>query len=138
MYARPKYCQEKFHTFTCWIPDISTQPKMHEFLASVGKWSANGGSSYQDLLVLLDFMEEIHNSPKPRAQGSSPCTPAETTAFGGGFFYGRISMVNWRFSHVYWENALSLAYLIAKKSSRSFRLLRDFSFTSIYIQTHLL
>ena len=38
-----------------------------------------------DLLILLDFINRFSASPKPRAQGSSPSTPANIFGSNTGF-----------------------------------------------------
>ena len=46
------------------------------FQHSVAEMSADSDLDMGDLLILLDFVNRFSASPKPRAQGSSPCTPA--------------------------------------------------------------
>ena len=50
---------------------------MHKICAKVGKWTAAVSGEIQNMLTLLSFAKKSISSPKPSAQGSSPCTPAK-------------------------------------------------------------
>ena len=62
-----------------WILDCDSRQNAvfkSYFFIFVAEMSADLDLDMEDLLILLDFVNRFSASPKPRAQGSSPCTPA--------------------------------------------------------------
>ena len=62
-----------------WILDCDSRQNAvfkSYFFIFVAEMSADFDLDMGDLLNLLDFVNRFSASPKPRAQGSSPCTPA--------------------------------------------------------------